>query len=63
MMVQECGLPESQAMIISGHKTRAVLERYNIASLKNIQDAGSKMHAWSQSKGVPSVPHVQVPTA
>jgi integrase len=54
VMVQEAGIPESQAMLISGHKTRAMLERYNIVSLKNIQDAGAKLDAWrtsaSQSK-------------
>jgi integrase len=50
VMVQEAGIPESQAMLISGHKTRAMLERYNIVSLKNIQDAGSKLDAWSKTK-------------
>jgi hypothetical protein len=37
-------------MLISGHKTRAMLERYNIVSLKNIQDAGAKLDAWSRTK-------------
>ena len=50
VMVQEAGIPESQAMLISGHKTRAMLERYNIVSLKNIQDAGAKLDAWSRTK-------------
>lgn len=50
VMVQEAGIPESQAMLISGHKTRAMLERYNIVSLKNIQDAGAKLDAWSKTK-------------
>jgi hypothetical protein len=48
-MVQEAGIPESQAMLISGHKTRAMLERYNIVSLKNIQDAGAKLDAWTRT--------------
>jgi hypothetical protein len=51
VMVQEAGLPESQAMLISGHKTRAMLERYNVISLKNIQTAGAKLDACSRSKG------------
>lgn len=50
VMVQEAGIPEAQAMLISGHKTRAMLERYNIVSLKNIQDAGAKLDAWSRTK-------------
>jgi hypothetical protein len=50
VMVQECGLPESQAMLISGHGTRMMLERYNIVSLKNVQDAGAKLDAWSRNR-------------
>ena len=49
-MIQEAGLPESQAMLISGHETRSMLERYNIVSLKNVQDAGSKLDAWSKDR-------------
>jgi len=45
-MIQEAGLPESQAMLISGHKTRSMLERYNIVSLKGIQESGKKLDAW-----------------
>jgi len=60
VMVQEAGIPESQAMLISGHKTRAMLERYNIVSLKNVQDAGAKLDAWSKQHGIPVE---QVPTA
>jgi integrase len=50
VMVQEAGIQESQGMMISGHKTRAMLERYNIVSLKNIQDAGAKLDAWSRTR-------------
>jgi hypothetical protein len=46
-MLQDAGIPESQAVLISGHKTRTILERYNIVSLKNMQDAGTKLNAWS----------------
>jgi integrase len=50
VMVQEAGIPEAQAMLISGHKTRSMLERYNIVSLKNILDAGAKLDAWSKTQ-------------
>jgi hypothetical protein len=50
IMVQECGLPESHTMLISGHGTRMMLERYNIVSLKNVQDAGAKLDAWSRNR-------------
>jgi hypothetical protein len=29
------------------------MERYNIVSLKNIQDAGAKLKAWHRAKAVP----------
>ena len=45
-MIQEAGLTEAHAMLISGHKTRAMLERYNIVSLKGIQESGKKLDAW-----------------
>ena len=57
VMVQDAGIPESQAMLISGHETRSMLERYNIVSLKNLQDAGAKLDAWSrQQKNAVPVP-------
>jgi hypothetical protein len=54
VMVQECAIPESQAMLISGHKTRAMLERYNIISLRNIQDAGAELDTWSKEHSIPA---------
>jgi len=45
-MVQECGIPEEQAMKISGHKTHEMLKRYNIVSLKGVLDSGEKMDTW-----------------
>jgi hypothetical protein len=53
-MIQDAGIPESQAMAISGHKTRTMLERYNIVSLKNVQDAGTKLDAWSRALATPA---------
>jgi hypothetical protein len=49
-MIQDAGIPEAQAMLISGHETRTMLERYNIVSLKNVQDAGAKLDAWSRNR-------------
>ena len=37
------GVPERVAMAISGHKTRAVFERYNIVSRRDIEEAGQKL--------------------
>jgi len=56
LMVQEAGIPEAQAMLISGHETRSMLERYNIVSLKNILDAGAKLKAWHQKFSKPKKP-------
>jgi integrase len=53
VMVQEAGIPEAQAMLISGHVTRDMLERYNIVSLKNVQDAGAKLDAWQKARKGP----------
>lgn len=55
VMVQEAEIPESQAMLISGHETRSMLERYNIVSLKNVKDAGTKLDAWSKDRGSKSI--------
>ncbi len=52
VMIQEAGISESQAMLISGHETRSMLERYNIVSLKNVQDAGAKLDEWSKKRNV-----------
>jgi integrase len=37
------GVPEAVAMRISGHKTRAIFDRYNIVSDDDIADAGKKV--------------------
>ena len=40
------GIPEKQAMLISGHKTRSIFERYNITDERDIRIAGGKMERY-----------------
>ncbi len=40
------GVPESVAMAISGHKTRAIFERYNITSGRDLNEAAKKLDAY-----------------
>lgn len=44
------GVPEKQAMLISGHKTRSMLDRYNIIDERDIQAAGQKMAAYLEEQ-------------
>lgn len=46
----EAGYTEKDAMEISGHKTRAVFDRYNIVSSKRIRTLAEKMEAFLRAK-------------
>jgi hypothetical protein len=45
-MINGAGIPEKTAMLIAGHKTRSVLDRYSIIVDRDIHNAGRRMEAY-----------------
>jgi len=44
------GVPERVAMAISGPRTRAVFDRYNIVSQRDLRDAAAKLESFMEAK-------------
>jgi integrase len=44
------GIPEKQAMRISGHKSRSMFDRYDITDERDIQIAGQKLARYLEGK-------------
>ena len=50
------GMPEKVAMKISGYKTRAIFDRYNIVDNPDIEDADEKLAEFFEGAGHESRP-------
>jgi integrase len=49
-MIEKAGLSNKRAMEISGHKTQAMIFRYDIVSLADIKESGEKMDGWIKAQ-------------
>jgi integrase len=43
------GVPERVAMQLTGHKTRAIFERYNITSPNDLREAAQRLDAYTSA--------------
>ncbi len=50
IMKFDAGMDESKVMLIVGHKTRAMIDRYRIVSLKDVAKAGEQIGRYLEER-------------